>query len=625
MCGIAGFVNAEASADPAVGERQLMLLKHRGPDSLGWHADERAFVGQTRLAVIDLVTGDPPITAADGAVGVALNGEIYNFRSLRAQLEAEGHTFRTTGDTEVIAHLAERESPATLASRLDGMFGFAVWDRRAQRLVLGRDRFGKKPLYYYEGIDTFVFGSEIKAVLAHPGVTQRMDEDALPAYLQFGYVPSPRTIFQGVRSVPPGHVLVLDQGKGPRLERYWAPPVPGVDGVDHLELSVEEAAAGVRGHLTEAVRRRLLSDVPLGAFLSGGIDSSAIVALMSQLGAAPVQTFTIGFDDNAGFDERDFARAVANHVGAEHTEFVVSPKAVDLVEELVWHHDQPFGDSSAVPTFLLSQLTRGSVTVALSGDGGDELFSGYERFAAGVVAGRFDRLPTVLRRPTGRALARLSPRAISSRSRKARYLLRPLGAGLPHSYLSWVSYIPEDTVAELIPDPSPWGPELYGDMWRSWEGATVLDRLLALNVRTYLLDDLLPKVDRMSMAHGLEVRSPFLDADLAEFALRLRPEHKARGRSLKHVLKLAVSDLLPEVIIHRGKRGFGVPIDRWFREDLAGYVNAVLGGSDAKLREHVRGDVLDRLLTEHQRGFSDHGAILWTLLTLEIFLRRQGW
>lgn len=622
MCGIAGHVRRHGAADPGVAERQLALLCHRGPDSSGLHLAGRAAVGQTRLAVIDLETGDPPISTPDGRIRVALNGEIYNHQELREELQVVGCFFRTHVDTEVIAQLALKHEPVEVARRLNGMFAFAWWDEKLRRLVLGRDRLGKKPLYYWAHGESFVFGSEIKSVLAHPSVSAEVSPDAISAYLSFGYVPSPRTIYDGVLSVPPGHVLVLEEGQPPTLHRYWEPSVPGLSGTTRLDLSAPEAAQGVEEHLRAAVRRRLIADVPLGAFLSGGVDSSAVVALMAQESTSAVRTFTIGFEDQAGFDERPFAAEVARHVGAEHVEFVVQPGAVDLVERLVWHHDQPFGDSSAIPTFLLSELTSQHVTVALCGDGGDELFAGYERFAAGVAAGRLAHVPEPLRVGAASALRGM----VGNRPGPARKLLRFLAVaeqGLPHAYRQWISYVPDDLLTGLVPDASTWAQEEYERLWKRSAGAHTLDRLLLLNLQTYLLDDLLPKVDRMSMAHGLEVRAPFLDHELVEFALRLPPSTKMRGLSLKRCLKNAVRPSLPPGLLDRPKRGFGVPLDRWFREDLASYVDAKLGSRDARVRQHLDGQALDALLAAHSTGRRNAGHALWTLLTLEVFLRQH--
>lgn len=625
MCGIAGHVHAHERGRRALAEEQLSLLLHRGPDSMGVHVGTRAVIGQTRLSVIDLVTGDPPITDESGEVGVALNGEIYNFAALRQRLLEEGHAFRTTGDTEVIAHLVESLEPAELARSLDGMFAFAVWDSRRDRLVLGRDRTGKKPLYYWHDGRHFVFGSEIKAVLAHPAVPRRLNRDALPSYLALGAAGSPYTLFEGIRSVPPGHVLVLGPDMQPRMEPYWTPPVPGVAGVQRVPHTGMAAAEEVRRLLEAAVVKRLVADVPLGAFLSGGIDSSLIVALMARHTSSPPRTFTIGFEDTDGFDERPHAAQVAEHVGTDHTVFVVKPQAVDLVERLVWHYDEPFGDSSAIPTFLLSELTRGHVTVALCGDGGDELFAGYERFAAGVGAHYWGMLPAALRKASLAGALWATKETPRRRGRSVQRFLAQADAGLPEAYREWISYTPGPLRRALAGDgPSP-GLEAYERVWQETRGAAPLDRLLHLNLRTYLLDDLLPKVDRMSMAHSLEVRAPFLDTDLMEFALRLRPRTKVVGMSLKRVLKAAAADLLPQEILDRPKHGFGVPLDRWFRQDLAGTLRTRLGSPEARVRRHLDGAAIDWVIAEHTAGRADHGHTLWTLLTLEVFLEKHDW
>ena len=625
MCGISGMVGARSANE--VIEAQLELLHHRGPDARGHYDGAGAVVAQNRLSIIDLVTGDPPITNEDDSVAAVLNGEIYNFRELREELRRDGHEFRSEGDTEVIAHLAEDLPPVELARRLDGMFGFAVWDERRRRLVLGRDRLGKKPLYFWhQPGGPLVFGSEIKAVLANPDVPRRLNPRAVPAYLTFGYVPTPETFFEGVKSVPPGHVLTLDAGSEPVIERYWSPPVAGQNGVSRADVSLDEAAREVRRLLTAAVSRRLISDVPLGAFLSGGIDSSAVVGVMASLVDQPVETFTIGFDDRDGFDERPFAAAVARRHRTNHHEFVVDPDAVDLVERLVWHHDQPFGDSSAVPTFLLSEVTRSQVTVALSGDGGDEVFAGYERFAAGLAAERFARFPRPLRAGAGGALGVLPPRSLRGRTSSLQRFVAVAEQGLPDAYLSWISYIqgPErDALLDGRRDD--WAIADYRAIWASSAGAPTLNRLLDLNLRTYLLDDLLVKTDRMSMAHGLEVRCPFLDTELLAYAAQLPPHLKARGMTLKRVLKRAVADLLPDGIVKRPKRGFGVPLDRWFREDLKAYVAGTLGSPDARVKQNLSPTAVDRILAEHASGTRNHGHALWTLLTLEVFLRKEGW
>lgn len=625
MCGIAGCVGPATDDHTGQAERQVRTLHHRGPDSSGVFPGKGAAIGQTRLAVIDLVTGDPPVTSEDRTIGAVLNGEIYNYRSLRQDLRAGGHSLATEGDTEVLAHLAESLDPATLARRLDGMFAFAIWDDRRRRLVLGRDRFGKKPLYYWAAGGRVVFGSEIKAVLAHGAVPRCLNAAAIPAYLTFGYVPTPQTFFDGVTSVPPGHVVVVEGDGRVCIERYWEPAVAGREGVDVLDLDLEESAREVRARLTAAVTRRLVADVPLGAFLSGGVDSSSIVAIMAGVSQKPVLTFTIGFEDDQGFDERPYARSVAERFATEHTEFVVKPEAIDLVERLVYHHDQPFGDSSAIPTFLLSELTRRHVTVALCGDGGDELFAGYERFTGALLLERFGRPLSRVSRPIVAALAATMPGHSRSRINSVGRFLARSDLGLPEAFLAWNSFLGPELRRSFLGEAENWATHDYRRIWEDSEGCDTLDRLLDLNARTYLLDDLLPKVDRMAMAHALEVRSPFLDHELAELALRLPRSHRVKGLTRKRVLKAAIRDLLPPEILNRRKRGFGVPLDRWFRTDLRSYVEAMLGSVDARVRSHVAPDPLDRLLTEHREGTCNHGSALWALLTLEVFLRREGW
>lgn len=625
MCGICGVI--QARPDDLIGAvlSQLKTQRHRGPNADGWFESPRGVVAQNRLSVIDLVTGDPPMTNEDATIGAVLNGEIYNFGELRGELMRDGHALSSKGDTEVIAHLAERLNARQIAEKLDGMFAFATWDKQRERLLLGRDRTGKKPLHYWYGSGTLVFGSEIKAVLAHPAVPKVLNPRAISAYLTFGYVPTPETFFDGVRSLPAGHVLTHEPGREPVVERYWSPPLASVSpGAYTLDISMAEAAAEVRRLLEASIRRRLVSDVPLGAFLSGGIDSSAIVALMAGVMGEPVKTFTIGFEDREGFDERPFARAIAQRFGTEHHESVAQPEAVELIERLVHHHDQPFGDSSAVPTFLLNEVASRHVTVALSGDGGDELFAGYERFAAGVAVDRVLRIPAFLRHAGSDLLSQIQPGLLGGRVGRAHRFARNVELGMPEAYLEWISYVPDNWRRRLLASPDDWALRDYRARWDATGGAKTLDRLLKLNMETYLVDDLLVKMDRTSMAHSLEVRSPFLDTALVEFAARLPPALKARGLSLKRVLKEAVSELLPPEILNRPKRGFGVPLDRWFREDLESYSDSMLGPG-ARLRNHVKAEALDALIAEHRCGQANRGHALWTLVTLEVFLRNHDW
>ena len=623
MCGIAGVLGSGASR--AVVESQLKCLEHRGPDSSGVFEGRGCVLGQTRLAIIDLVRGDPPLTNEHGSICAALNGELYNYRTLQAELRKQGHRFKSECDTEVIAHLAEHDDPVSLARSLDGMFAFAVWDETRRQLMLARDRVGKKPLYYFATGGTLVFASEIKALLEHPDVPVRLNEDAIAAYLAFGYVPTPSTFFEGIHSVLPGHVLVADEHARFEQRRFWEPPLPGANGTSRLDLDEASAARLVRDQLESAVKKRLVADVPIGAFLSGGIDSSAVVALMSRALEVPVRTFTIGFDGAPEYDERPHAARVARQFGTDHTEFVVRPEALDLVERLVWHYDQPFGDSSAVPTYLLSELTKRHVTVALAGDGGDEIFAGYERFAAATWLQRYQRLPTLVRSGVRRVADAFPPTAFRGRVGSLRRFTSVANLETIDAYATWVGITRSSLRGELLHRSARPADSDYVALWETTRGAHLLDRLLHLNLKTYLVDDLLPKVDRMSMAHGLEVRSPFLDTELIELALRLPPELRIQGTNLKHLLKVAMRDLLPPEILKRRKRGFGVPLDHWFREDLRGYVRGRLASPQARVAAHLDGHVIRRVVAEHERGVADHRHLLWSLLTLEVFLEKRDW
>jgi asparagine synthase (glutamine-hydrolysing) len=626
VCGIAGYVHGGqgSRSDLDVLRRQLSLLQHRGPDSEGVTSVGSAALGQRRLAVIDLVTGDPPITNEDGTIAVAFNGEIYNFRELRARLEQLGHDLATQGDTEVIVHLAEALSPVELARSLEGMFAFALWDDRRRRLILARDRFGKKPLYWWHAGGTLVFASEIKALLVHPAVPRRLNERVLVPYLTFGYAPTPDTFYEGVQSLPPGHVLTLTDGGEPVVTEYWRPPMPAKAMTRPPALG--NAVSTTRQMVRDAVERRLISDVPLGAFLSGGIDSTVVVAVMSSLSSAPVKTFTVGFEDSEGFDERPYAKLVADRYGTDHVEFVVRPNAVDLVDELLWHYDQPFGDSSAIPTYLLSKCTRGHVTVALSGDGGDELFGGYERFAAGLLFANYLRLPQRVRRVTAGLVDRLPATSRRSRADSLRRLLTSGDVDLLQTYANWLAYLPQPMRAALVGAERDRSDSLggYRALWAESQGQGLLARLLDLNARTYLVDDLLVKVDRMSMAHGLEVRSPFLDHKLANYVFQLPGSLKVHRLRLKYLLRRAFASEIPEALLTRRKQGFGIPLDRWFRTDLRAYSNSMLG-SGSRIRQRFNPVAIDEILASHQAGRRNYGHGIWALLTLELFLRREGW
>jgi asparagine synthase (glutamine-hydrolysing) len=625
MCGVTGALSLRGKLLQAETlERMTAALRHRGPDDSGiWlNAGGTAGLGNTRLAVIDLsADGHQPMPDAGRQRWIAYNGEVYNYRTLREDLLRRGVALRSGTDTEAILNLYA-EQGANCLDRLRGMFAFAVWDELDRSLFLARDRLGKKPLYYYQDDDWFVFGSEIKAILAHPAAsaTRRVNAQCLPAYLTYGYVPTPDTLFEGIRSLPPGHWLRFRDGQA-EIQRYWDPPLPASN--DSASMSEADWSAGLLERLREAVRLRLVSDVPIGAFLSGGLDSSAVVALMAEMGAGRVKTFAIGFSDEPSFDERLHARRVAEYLGCEHHEFDVRARSFDLVALLVRHHDQPFGDSSALPTYLVAQCARQHVTVALTGDGGDELFAGYDRFRAARLAETFHRLPAAgLAGRAGLALAEALPQGSGYRDlgRTAARFLRGAAQPLPERYLGWVGVMTSDVVAALTgSDFDPAGH--FAQYFRYSNGGDPVNALLDVNLRTYLPDDLLVKADRASMAASLEARSPFLDHELVEYAARIPLGLKLRRSAggAKHILKRAMAGRLPPEIIQRRKHGFGVPVGRWFREDLRDPMRETLLAPTAQQRGYLRPEAVRQMVDAHQRGDRDHGHALFTLLTLELW------
>lgn len=629
MCGVCGILDLEgAPIDACIAHRMLETLRHRGPDDEGsaWIADGASlFLGHRRLSIIDLSeAGRQPLFNEDGTVAIVFNGEIYNFAQLRSQLVARGHRFRSRTDTEVVVHLYEESGPEGI-KQLDGMFALALWDQRTQELVLARDRPGKKPLYYYREGPTVVFASEIKGILQHPGVDRALNPRAVPLYLTYGYVPSPETFYNKIRQVPPGTYVVVGRQRSREPIPYWELTFPRAGEERHIPEA--EARREVRRLLTAAVEKRLVADVPLGAFLSGGIDSTIVVGLMSRLMEQRVKTFTIGFDGAESYDERMYARLVAHQFHTEHTEFPVRPDAVALLEELLDHHDQPFGDSSAIPTYLVSKLTREHVTVALTGDGGDELFAGYERFLAARLAESFPR-PLV---GLGQWLAGTLPRSngYGGLGAKAERFFRQAGKPLESRYLAWNSFFDSGLRPRLLHANSiplltdSQIAESFSECFDKTRGSDPLNRLLYLNFKTYLHDDLLVKMDRMTMANALEARSPFLDTTLIEFVASLPPHLKLKGWTLKYILKEAFRDLLPTAILRRRKHGFGVPLGAWFSRDLRAYVHDALLASDARVREILNHECVREIYDQHLSGKRDFGQQLWALLTLEVWLRRQ--
>ena len=625
MCGICGELSLASSprVEQPVLLRMAGTLQHRGPDhgAAFVSGDGRSGLGFRRLSIIDLrPAGHQPMPNEDGSVQVVFNGEIYNFQELRRGLVSRGHTFRSNADSEVIVHLYEELGDRAI-DELDGMFAIAIWDARQRRLVLARDRAGKKPLFVWQDVKRVVFGSEIKAIAANPGVTLEIDASALPYYFLYGYVPHPQTFYRGVSHVEPGTVVTFGEDGRRTDRRYWQLTFPDA-GAQVREYDHAAAVGRVRELVTAAVERRLISDVPLGAFLSGGIDSAIVVGIMSRLAKEPVRTFSIGFEDDPAFDESAEAAATAKHFRTRHTEFRVRPSAVELLDTLIYHHDGPFADSSAIPTYLVSKLTREHVTVALTGDGGDELFAGYLRFGAALAA---ERAPGWM--ALSGSLLRLLPQPANERSMiaRGRRFVRFMQLPLEDRLTAFAGVFFEDLDMLLSPLlTTSLGAVDRRSHLRGLAGldrVSPLNRLLAANFHSYLHDDLLVKTDRMTMANSLEARAPFLDRALIEYVAGLPDEEKLKGLTTKAILREAFDDILPPAVKQAPKKGFGVPLEAWFRGELREMCRDVLLSPSAKLRSYVAQDYVRTLVDAHQSGRANHGHRLWTVLTFERWLQ----
>ena len=620
MCGIAGIAGADPSwkADERTVRRMCRAIVHRGPDDEGVAVLGAAGLGMRRLSIIDLAGGHQPIHNEDATVWVVFNGEIYNFQELRAELEAKGHRFATHSDTEVIVHLYE-DLGAECVQKLRGMFAFAVFDTKARRLLLARDRLGIKPLHYALWQDRLLFGSEIKSLLAvAPGLAQP-DAAGLLQYFQFGYIPDPATAFAGVHKLPPGHVLEFAAGRI-SVRRYWDLPAFST----HPPASEEECLEELERRLEHAVRIRLISEVPLGAFLSGGTDSSVVVALMARASGRPVKTFTIGFE-HADFDEAAYARKVAERFGTEHCELLVQADIQATVTRLTRMLEEPFADSSMIPTFFVSELARRHVTVVLSGDGGDELFAGYDRYRVNLQRLGFDHLP-----PWAGALYRDGVHPWLPASTKGRRFVYNATLPVAERYLDDISYLSAsdrdrdiftpDFLAAARSLPSPLEP--FRELLRAAPATDRLSRLLYLDTKTYLPADILTKVDRMSMAVSLEARVPILDHKVVEWVTGLPPEWKLRNGQAKYLLrKLAERLGVPREVLYRPKQGFALPLRHWLRRELRPELTRVLLEPEAVQRGYFRESAIRRLMDEHQRGARDHSGPLWQMLIFELWHR----
>ena len=646
MCGITGGCwtpDGEPLAELIL-KRMADLLVHRGPDDGGYYFSDQttgrpqqaggAALGFRRLSIIDLAGGHQPLSNEDGSVWIAFNGEVYNYRELKPELESLGHRFHTASDTECIVHAYEQWG-RDCVQHLRGMFAFAIWDERARKLFLARDRMGQKPLVYRLAGGRLVFASELKSLLQIPGAPREVDPLAVADFVALQYVPHSRTMLRGYCKLPPAHWAEFNAATGDlTVRQYWQapyarPPSAAVESATENQDSVLNPATALRSTLTEAVRLRMRSDVPFGAFLSGGVDSTIITGLMQQQSDQKVKTFSIGFSVKQ-FDERRYAREAAAKLGTEHHEFVVDPSAVEMLPKLTWHYDEPFADSSAIPTMYLSQLTRQHVTVALTGDGGDELFAGYDRYRAVDLASKIDRIPWLLRAPLTSSLWQRIPSSVRQKSklRQIKRFLAALGQSPERRYANWISIFDDSRRPSLFS--GDFAATLQGydgasfllDAYANCSEADFVQRTTCVDVETYLPCDILTKVDIASMAFSLEARSPFMDHRVVELAARIPRSLKLQGGRGKRILIETFRDLLPESIQNRPKMGFGVPLDHWFRNELREMLTDTLLDSRSLGRGYFDPATVRRLVNEHTSSQWDHSARLWLLLVFELWHRR---
>lgn len=624
MCGIVGIINnGERVANRAILEKMNRAILHRGPDDDGFYFNENVGLGMRRLAIIDIAHGKQPIHNADKTKWIVYNGEVYNYQEIRADLEKRGHTFYTNSDTEAIVHLYD-EYGVDCVKYLRGMFAFAIWDEREKELFIARDRVGKKPLLYsHQPNGDLIFGSEFQALLQHPDITREVDAEAIDAYLSYLCVPAPLTAFKQIRKLDPGHWLKWKDGVI-ETRRYWLP-----DFSKKIKISEQEAIEETTRILRESTKLRMISEVPLGAFLSGGVDSSIVVALMAQESSQPVKTFSIGFEEQ-DFSELKYARRVANHVGAEYNEFIVRPNALDVLPTLVEHYGEPYADSSAIPTYYVAKETRQHVTVALNGDGGDESFAGYERYVAMDLAEAYNRIPSALRKVFIEAPVGVVPTSELKKSR-ARDAKRFLAAArLPRNerYFRWMSTFDREAKQALYADDfaarlaNVDAGDFLGDWFSNANGSGSLDAALLVDQMTYLPNDLLVKVDIATMANSLEGRSPFLDHKVIEFAASLPASLKMGRFETKSLLKKVAARLVPKDVVYRKKMGFGVPIGKWLRDEMKDFVREVLLSQKSLNRGIVKPQMLQKYVSEHIKSERDHAFRIWTLLMLELWFQK---
>jgi len=645
MCGICGEIDFNNGVRVESVCQMTSVLAHRGPDDEGMvfikdgHAVEikkpfesplgrngfEVGLGHRRLSIIDLSeAGHQPMKNEDGSIWIVFNGEIYNFQEIRVQLEKKGHVFKSRSDTEVILRAYE-EWGVDCLKEFRGMFAFGLWDDSLKRLFLARDQLGKKPLVYFHRNGYFAFASEIKALLRLPTIEKKVSGYAIHDYLTYQYIPSPDTIFEGIKKLPPAHYLLYDHHKGIKIERYWRLPL----NEKNLNYSdTEELQDRIRTELEESVKLRLISDVPLGAFLSGGIDSSLIVGIMAKLSCKPVKTFSIGFEEK-NFDELDYARIVSNHFSTEHHEFIVKPDAIEILPKLAWHYNEPFADSSAIPTYYVAQMTKDYVKVVLTGDAGDENFAGYRRYLFSKWVALFTRVPDRVRTKLLPFLIRLlsSFHVKESRFNRLADFLEVSTRNQELNYLEQVKIFNWREKEGLYTEAFAKGLEgvdsfdYFFGKFMEVKTDDLVDKLLYLDLHTYLPEDLLVKIDIATMAHSIEARVPFLDHFFVEFVAGIPSHLKLKGTESKYILKKAFSDMIPETILNRKKMGFGVPVSRWFRKELKNYIYEILLDQRTLNRGYFKREKVRQLLDDHVALRYDHSARLWALLVLEIWFR----
>ncbi len=620
MCGIAGIVHADGQGQVPqhILKQMCDTIAHRGPDDEGFYTKGNVGLGMRRLSIIDLAGGHQPISNEDGSAWIVFNGEIYNFQSLRAELQAKGHEFATNTDTEAIVHAYE-EYGEDCVKKLNGMFAFAIWDKRRQKLFLARDRLGVKPLYYYADSSRFVFGSELKAVLECDEVPRELDYEALDTYLTFEYIPAPSSIFRDIKKLPPGHTLTLQNGRA-SVKKYWDIRFERAEGTE------EELGEQLYELLKDSVRMRLIADVPLGAFLSGGIDSSTIVCMMSEIMDRPVKTFSIGFDDPS-YNELGYARAVARHFGTDHYEEIIRPNVVEMVENLVGYLDEPMADVSIFPTYLVSKLARGQVTVVLSGDGGDELFAGYDWYVADRMERRYRMIPGVLRNhliPAVMRRVRPSSQKKGFVNKMKRFVE---GAAIEPrlQHFRWNTFLTQKTRSAIFSQDAKAAfnghnaHDTFIGYLEKFEQADPLWRSQFADIKTYMVDDILTKVDRMSMAVSLEARVPFLDYRVVEFAASVPSELKLNGSTTKYLLKKAMAKRLPQEVLTRGKEGFSIPIKNWLKDELRPMMDELLSPERVRREGLFNPAYVEKLKTQHVSGAANHSHQLWPLMVFQIW------